>query len=99
MFYGDPIAVFGTNYSCRTFIGLMGLGANPTYVAIYPQIKQDSQNIQLSGNNTYIIHFDKGMMPPVLEGGFWSITAFGSDNYLIPNEIDRNSINDRTNLT
>ena len=31
-----------------------------------------------------------------MEGGFWSVTAYGSDDFLIDNPIDRYCINDRT---
>ena len=50
-------------------------------------------------NESYYIHFAEGMLPPVKEPGFWSITAYGSDEFLIPNEINRYSVNNRDNLT
>ena len=31
-----------------------------------------------------------------MEGGFWSITAYGDDDYLIDNPIDRYNITDRS---
>ncbi len=98
-YFGDPVADFGTEYDYRALIAFVGFGANPPYVAIYPKTDLDSNNQQLSGNNSYKIHFDKGMLPPVLNGGFWSITVYDSDNLLIANEINRYCINDRTNLT
>ena len=33
-----------------------------------------------------------------MDGGFWSVTAYGSDDFLIDNPIDRYCINDRTNF-
>ena len=35
-------------------------------------------------------------MPPVLEKGFWSITVYGADDFLIANPINRFCINDRS---
>ena len=35
-------------------------------------------------------------MPPVKEKGFWSITAYGDDDFLIENPIERYSVSDRT---
>ena len=34
----------------------------------------------------------------VLEGGFWSVTAYGDDDFLIDNPVDRYCINDRSDL-
>jgi hypothetical protein len=99
MYYGDPIAEWGTDYPYRALIAQIALGANPTYVAIYPGVTDDSQNQQLSGNYKYKLHFDEGMLPPVKKPGFWSITAYGPDTFLIPNEINRYCINDRSNVT
>lgn len=97
-FYGKPIACFGTEYAYRALIALGGLGANPVEVAIYPKAGTDGEGNALSGENNYVIHFDKEDIPPVDEFGFWSITAYGDNNFLIDNKIDRYLINDRSNL-
>ena len=45
------------------------------------------------------MHFDKEQLPPVRERGFWSVTAYDSSNdLLIPNELNRFCINDRSNV-
>ncbi len=96
---GDPIGDFGTAYEYRAAVALNGLGANPTYVAIYPKTGKDSQGKLLSGVSQYRLHFDQGEMPPVENGGFWSVTAYGSDDFLIANPMNRYCVNDRSNLT
>jgi hypothetical protein len=93
-YWGDPIAEFGTEYPYRALIALAALGANPTSVAVYPSVRTDDAGAPLDGKNDYIIHFDKA--PPVKQYGFWSVTAYGEDNFLIDNEIDRYVINDRS---
>lgn len=96
-YYGDPIAEFGTAYGYRAFISLVGLGANPVSVAVYPKTDVDADGGRLSGENTYILHFDKDQLPPVRENGFWSVTVYtSSDNLLIDNPINRYCINDRS---
>jgi hypothetical protein len=65
-------------------------------VAIYPKAYEDSDGETLSGSNAYIIHFDKDALPPTQANGFWSITAYGSDNLLIDNALNRYCINDRS---
>ena len=95
-YYGDPIGNFGTAYTYRTMVALRGLGANTTDVAIYPKTDVDSTGAVLTGKKTYTLHFDS--FPPTLEKGFWSVTAYGEDDFLIDNPLDRYCINDRSVL-
>lgn len=98
-YMGEPIAEFGTEYAYRALISVMGLGANPVSVAVYPKATMDSDKDRLNGTNKYILHFEKDQLPPVTGNGFWSVTAYTSkDNFLIDNEIDRYCINDRSDV-
>ena len=47
-----------------------------------------------ANTNSYTLHFSS--LPPVEEGGFWSITAYGDDDYLIDNPINRYNVTDRS---
>ncbi len=49
------------------------------------------------GRNRYTIHFDKDELPPV--NGFWSITMYQSDGYMVDNPIKRYAVGDRDELT
>lgn len=98
-YYGKPIAEFGTNYEFRALIAINCIAANPVSVAIYPKVYSDSDGQTLNGSNAYTIHFDKNALPPTQENGFWSITAYNSDNFLIDNELNRYCINDRSGFT
>lgn len=97
-YYGDPIGDYGTEYAFRCLIALAGFGANPAEMAIYPSAEKDVTGASLTGENAYVIHLDKEQLA-LLEKhngyGFWSITAYGTDQYLIANEMDRYCINDR----
>ena len=97
----DPIADFGTEYEYRAFIAYTGYVANPTSVALYITTKLLAPEVPLSGSETYKIHFEPGQFPPVVlaNGGFWSLTVYGDDFFLIDNAIDRYSVNDRMTLT
>ena len=95
--FDDPIANFGTEYAYRALVAVAGLGANPTTVAVYPKGETDSSGEPLDGNCTYTLHIDA--LPPVIGEGFWSITAYGADDFLIPNPVDRYSVNDRSEYT
>lgn len=96
VFYGDPIGDFGTEYAYRMMVAMTGLGANTVDIAIYPKTTVDISGAALTGEKTYTLHFDS--MPPSEEGGFWSVTAYGSDNFLIDNELDRYCVNDRSDF-
>jgi hypothetical protein len=96
--FGCPIGEFGQEYAYRALIAIDALGANPVSVAIYPKAVSDEQGAELTGTQAYRIHFEADGLPPIGEYGFWSITAYGEDNYLISNELDRYAINDRSNL-
>ena len=62
---------------------------NRSYIA-----QGDSANQPLDGNRPLSLRFAADNMPPC--SAFWSLTAYGTDLYLVANEIDRWSISDRT---
>lgn len=94
IYFGRPIGDFGTAYTYRAMVALVGLGANTVDVAIYPKTDTDVTGAALTGEKTYTIHFET--LPPTLEGGFWSVTAYNEENFLIDNPIDRYCVNDRS---
>ena len=62
---------------------------NRSYVA-----QNDAEGQLLDGTRPLKLRFNANNMPPC--SAFWSITAYGSDMYLVENTIDRWSISDRT---
>lgn len=95
-YFDAPIGDFGTEYTYRALVALAGLGANTVNVAIYPKTGTDNTGAALTGEKKYVLHFDT--MPPILEGGFWSVTAYGSDDFLIDNPLNRYCVNDRSDF-
>jgi len=84
------IGNFGTDYLLRAAVAKFGLFANSPQEAVYPTTFKDSQGQNLTGINNYVIHFDKGQLPPVK--GFWSLTMYNNKSYLADNPINRYSI-------
>jgi hypothetical protein len=80
--YTTRSGVYGVDYSYRAAIALCCLGENLPQDAVYPSLSVDSEGRPLDGNNSYVLHFDKGKFPPV--GAFWSVTAYDTDGYFIP---------------
>jgi hypothetical protein len=91
------IGRYGNDYSARAVVARVGLGANPPEDAIYINCYQDSTRHVLTGNERYVIHFDKTELPPVK--AFWSITMYDNSGYFVANAIHRFAIGDRDPLT
>jgi len=62
---------------------------NRSYTALH-----DAEGQPLHGARTLTLRFEAGSLPPC--DAFWSLTAYGTDLYLVENEIDRWSLGDRT---
>ena len=91
---GRSATGFGADILRRAAGAKFGLGGhqaieNRSYVA-----QHDSEQEKLDGTRPLQLRFAANDMPPC--SAFWSLTAYGSDMYLVENEIDRWSISDRT---
>jgi hypothetical protein len=58
------MGVYGNYYLKRAIVAQVGLGANLPEDAIYPLNLGDETGKPLDGASKYVIHFDKGNMPP-----------------------------------
>ncbi|TQM25399.1 DUF1254 domain-containing protein [Nocardia bhagyanarayanae] len=78
----DPrIGTYGTDYLHRASVARHNLGANLAEDAIYPTYYGTADD-----NGTparFRLRFAAGQTPPV--DAFWSLTAYGEDDYLVPN--------------
>lgn len=70
----------------RALVALHGLFALNRHEAIYYTARDDSDGRRLDGTCRYEI------TGHALDARWWSITAYGSDDYLIPNPANRYSI-------
>lgn len=86
----DNMGTYGTSYRQRAIIALGGLGCNLPEDAVYPTSFVDGDGKPLNGANKYVLHFEKGKLPP--SQAFWSITMYDKDGFQIPNPIDRFAI-------
>ena len=83
------IAHFGTDYTYRALVAIVGIMANPVEVAMYLTAQVDQDGERLNGAHKYRIRFPAGATPPVQSLGFWSLTAYAEDQYLVANPYDR----------
>ena len=89
-------ADFGTDYTWRAVVAMIGLGANVQADAVYPHATVDSTGQPLSGANRYTIRFAKGQQPPVK--AFWSVTMYNAKQAFVQNPLGRYAIGDRDKL-
>lgn len=87
---------YGTHYNLRAVVAMVGLGANLPADATYPNTRVDSEGRPLHGSHRYRLHFAPGSLPPVT--AFWSVTAYGDDDFLIANPLNRHALGDRDAL-
>jgi hypothetical protein len=84
---------FGVDYAYRAAVASYALGMNLPQDAVYPSLSTDDEGRPLDGSNKYVLHFEKGKFPPV--DAFWSVTAYDTDGYFIPNALKRQALGDR----
>ncbi|MFD6357032.1 DUF1214 domain-containing protein [Nocardia tengchongensis] len=75
----------------------LGTGHEPARGCHLPSLAVDADGQPLDGSHRYVLRFEPGKLPPV--NGFWSVTAYDADGYLIPNALRRSSLGDRSGLT
>jgi hypothetical protein len=87
---------YGTEYLQRATIAAIGLGANRPQDAVYSISEKDPDGRDHSGYHRYVIHFEKGMEPPVK--AFWSLTMYDDKYFLVPNPLNRYALGTRDKL-
>jgi len=86
--------LYGTNYLQRALITWFGLGANRPEDAVYPTSEGPRLIEKYNGANKYVLHFDKGMVPPV--NGFWSVTMYNAKYFFVDNPLNRYNVSQRS---
>lgn len=89
--------LYGTDYIQRALITAIGLGANRPQDAVYPTSQKDASGNDYDGAaKKYVMHIDKGQMPPV--NGFWSLTMYDDKYFFVPNPLNRYTLSQRNKL-
>jgi hypothetical protein len=83
---------FGTDYLLRAAIFKAFPFVTVPEEAIYPMASTDEQGEKLNGSRCYMLKLEK--VPPVK--GFWSLTAYDENGFLVENSSRRYAIGDRT---
>jgi hypothetical protein len=88
---------YGTDYTGRAEVDLIGLGAPVSSLAIYPFTITDATLHPLNGANRYVAHFSRRYLPFPVKA-FWSLTMYDSQGFLVPNKARVYLLNNRSNL-
>jgi hypothetical protein len=88
--------VYGTDYLDRALITAVGLGANRPEDAVYPTSLTAADGTPYDGAHKYLMHFDKGQLPPVR--GFWSLTMYNAQFFFVDNPLNRYTLSERNKL-
>ncbi|KAE8167333.1 hypothetical protein BDV40DRAFT_295917 [Aspergillus tamarii] len=90
---------YNTNYEMRAFVTNWAYLIVDATVALYPMYgpTASSSVLELGANEAYVFTFSR--KPPLAKHGFWSLTLYNADKFLIKNPLDRSSLGDRSNLT
>ncbi|EAT85284.2 hypothetical protein SNOG_07818 [Parastagonospora nodorum SN15] len=84
--------IFGLEYGCRAYRALRG------YLGLVQSenlfITNKSDNLTLGATEAFLFTFSG--KPPIKSTGFWSLTVYGADQYLVPNELGRYVVGDRS---
>ena len=80
-------ADYGTDYTTRAGIALIGLGGIRPQDVVYPTAFDDGDNKPLDSANRYVMHFEKGQTPPT--NATWSVSMYDPQGFYVPNTINR----------
>ncbi|KAJ7692925.1 hypothetical protein B0H17DRAFT_1159588 [Mycena rosella] len=83
---------FHSRYDVRAFIAVQAYLQLQASQALYPTFELSET---LFANQTYMLQF---FGKPQING-FWSLTMYDGDGFLVPNSLNRYSLNNRGNLT
>ncbi len=80
-------ANYGTDYTTRAGIALVGLGGIRPDDVVYPTAFEDGDRKPLDAANRYVLHFEKGQTPPT--NATWSLAIYDPQGFYVPNSINR----------
>ena len=99
--YGNPkTGLYGNDYllSAATVLAF-NIAPNVPKEAYVSASTGHGDGNELNGANNYVIHFDPGQTPPINKNGYWTLTMYNENDYLVENQLNRYSINSIRNET
>ncbi|KAE9367521.1 DUF1214-domain-containing protein [Stipitochalara longipes BDJ] len=94
-YHSVPQGLFGNNYIDRA-----ATAANAYLELTDDQVlyaMTENQQMQLGSDDSYLYTFSA--KPPLANDGFWSLTLYNADGYLVGNALNKYAVGDRSNIT
>lgn len=90
---------YGTNYLMRQLVAYRGYLGLTQSEALYPSYTggDGGQTLNIGPKEAYIFTFPS--KPPLAKYGFWSLTAYNAEQFLVSNPLNRYALSDRSNIT
>jgi hypothetical protein len=63
--------------------------------AFYPIARFDGEGKVLNGASGYVMHFTRADAPPIHPQGFWSLTVYDKEYFLVDNSANRYALSSR----
>lgn len=86
---------FAEYYSLREYVSTTGYLMLTQSEALYPTYS--SSELTLTTDESYLFTFES--KPPLNDLGFWSLTAYNAEHFLIPNQEEVYSLGSNSNIT
>lgn len=97
---GQPVTGnFSTHYAARQYIAAGGYLQLTQDQALYPSYYPVPHNatMHIAADEAAVFTFSRA--PDIKKLGFWSLTAYGSDEYMIANSLGKYLLNSGSNIT
>jgi len=86
-------------YLVRASAAYLGLYGNSLEEAYCPNSLVDGDGDTYDGSKfDYVLSFKSDELPPIEDKGFWSITMYNEDQFMVANPLNRYSIGNRANM-
>ena len=86
---------YGTDYLQRALVAYIGVGGNLPADSLSPIARLDGHGKMLTGASSYVMRFARADIPPIDPRGFWSLTMYDSEYFLVANSLNRHSVSSR----
>ncbi|MCB1495831.1 MAG: DUF1254 domain-containing protein [Bauldia sp.] len=95
----DRSGNYGADYRARTSANLLGIWANVPSEVIYFVGLRDSNDKELDGSASYVMHFPADALPQAQVNSYWSVILVGVPDYkVVSNSLNRYNFNTYSDL-